>query len=364
VKVVIAAGGTAGHVNPALALAQAMDDHDVWFIGTRAGFERDLVAAAGVPFEAIEVRGFDRSRPLGLVPVGWVAVRAVSAARRFLKVIAPQVVVGMGGYVSLPVTLAARTLKIPVVLHEQNIVLGLANRVSKRWARAIGVSFAETLEEAGPRAVLVGDPVAREVAHADHVAERARGLERFNLDHERRTLIVFGGSLGARRINEAAGGLVEAWSARDDRQIVHILGRRSDESEVSVGAPGTSGLVYRRIAFVERMVEAYAVADLALCRGGATTVAELAAMGLPAIIVPYPHHRDRQQERQGRVLERAGGAILLADADTTTARIARDADELLGDPTVLDRMSAGARSLARPDAAADLASLVLEVAAA
>jgi UDP-N-acetylglucosamine--N-acetylmuramyl-(pentapeptide) pyrophosphoryl-undecaprenol N-acetylglucosamine transferase len=361
--VVIAAGGTAGHVNPALALAEALEGHDVSFVGTRTGLEKDLVAAAGLSFASIEVKGFDRSRPLGIVPVGWVALRAVGAARRLLKQIAPNVVVGMGGYVSLPVCLAARTLRIPVVLHEQNIVLGLANRVSKRWARAVAVSFEETLEEAGSRGVLVGDPVARVVARADRDAERASGLERFDLDPKRRTLIVFGGSLGARRINDAAAGLVDEWRDRDDRQVVHILGRRSEESAASSGSPSGKDLIYRRIAFVERMVEAYAVADLALCRGGATTIAELAAMGLPAIIVPYPHHRDRQQERQGLLLERAGGAILLPDAETTASRIAREADELLRDPDLLERMSGAARSLARPDAAADLAKLVAKVAA-
>jgi UDP-N-acetylglucosamine--N-acetylmuramyl-(pentapeptide) pyrophosphoryl-undecaprenol N-acetylglucosamine transferase len=177
------------------------------------------------------------------------------------------------------------------------------------------------------------------------------------------TLIVFGGSLGARRINEAAAGLTAHWGGRNDRQVVHILGRRSEEVETSVGDVSSPGLIYRRIAFVERMVEAYAVADLAICRGGATTVAELAAMGLPAIIVPYPYHRDRQQERQGRVLERAGAATLLADAETTTERVAQEADELLGSPDVLKRMGEAARSLARPEAAADLARVVLEAAA-
>ena len=360
-KVVIAAGGTAGHVNPAIALAEALHGNEVSFIGTHAGFERELVAAAGLDFESIEVKGFDRSRPLGLVPVGWVAVRAVGAARKLLKRLRPRVVVGMGGYVSLPVTLAARTLGIPVVLHEQNIVLGLANRVSKRWARVVAVSFEETLAEAGPRGVLVGDPVARDVAQADRAAERERGLERFELDPSRRTLIVFGGSLGALRINEAAAGLVTEWGDRQDRQVVHILGRRRAGGDVEHESPAS--LIYRRVDFVERMVEAYAVADLALCRGGATTVAELAAMSLPAIIVPYPHHRDRQQERQGRVLERAGGARILADVDTTAARVAREADDLLGRPDILEKMREAAGSLARPDAARDLARLVIEVAA-
>ncbi|HEY7875085.1 MAG TPA: undecaprenyldiphospho-muramoylpentapeptide beta-N-acetylglucosaminyltransferase [Actinomycetota bacterium] len=359
-KVVIAAGGTAGHVNPALALAEAMSDHEVSFIGTRAGFEGDLVTAAGLSFHSIEARGFDRSRPLGLVPVGLVAVRAVRAARKLLRRICPRVVVGMGGYVSLPVALAARSLGIPVVVHEQNIVLGLANKVARRWARAVAVSFEETLETAGPRGVFVGDPVARAVVDADVARERERGLARFDLDPGRRTLIVFGGSLGALRVNEAAAGLAVEWRDRSDRQIVHILGRRQN----AAAATGDDGgpLVYRRVQFVERMVEAYAVADLALCRGGATTVAELAVMGLPAIIVPYPHHRDRQQERHGRVLERAGAAIVLPDADTTAARVADEAGALLDDGETLVRMSKAARSLARPRAAHDLAEVVLGVA--
>lgn len=357
-KVVIAAGGTAGHVNPALALAEALHGNDVSFIGTKSGFERDLVAAAGLPFDAIEVRGFDRSRPASIAPVAMTATRAVGAARSILKRLRPRVVVGMGGYVSLPATLAAKTLGIPVVLHEQNIVLGLANRLARKWARAVGVSFEETLAEAGRRGVYVGDPVSSQLVNADVGAERARGMARWDLDPDRATLIVFGGSLGALRLNEAAAGLTAEWGARADRQVVHILGRRRSGGALPEAPVGE--LVFRQVDFVDRMVEAYAVADLALCRGGATTIAELAVMRLPSIIVPYPHHRDRQQERQGRVLERAGAAKVLADADTTAARVAADADALLGDREKLERMSAAAGSLARPDAAGRLAALVEE----
>ena len=357
-KVVIAAGGTAGHVNPAIALAQALEQHDVSFIGTKSGFERELVAGAGLPFEAVEARGFDRSRPAAILSVGWTAGRAVGAARSILRRLAPQVVVGMGGYVSLPVTFAARSLRVPVVLHEQNIVLGLANRVARRWARAIGVSFEETVAEAGPRAVHVGDPVSRELVDADIAAERAKARERWGLDPDRATLIVFGGSLGALRLNEAAAGLAEEWRDRSDRQVVHILGRRRSGGTLSAVDDGK--LVFRQVDFVDRMIEAYAIADLALCRGGATTIAELAVMKLPSIIVPYPHHRDRQQERQGRVMERARAAVVLADAEATAARVAAEADALLRDPPTLDRMSAAAGTLAMPEAAGHLAKLVLE----
>jgi UDP-N-acetylglucosamine--N-acetylmuramyl-(pentapeptide) pyrophosphoryl-undecaprenol N-acetylglucosamine transferase len=357
-SVVIAAGGTAGHVNPALALAESLREHDVSFIGTKAGFERELVTKAGLAFEAIEVRGFDRSRPSTIAAVGWTATRAVGAARSILKRMSPSVVVGMGGYVSLPVSLAARSLRIPVVLHEQNIVLGLANRVSKRWARVIAVSFEETLSETGSRGVLVGDPVSSDIATADRAAERARGIERWELDPGRATLIVFGGSLGALRLNEAAAGLAAEWSGRADRQVLHIVGRRGAGAELEV--PSEGDLIFRRVDFVDRMVEAYAVADLALCRGGATTLAELEVMKLPSVIVPYPHHRDRQQERQARVLERAGAAVVLADSETTSDRVAAEADALLDDRARLDSMRDAAGALARPDAAAKLASIVLE----
>jgi UDP-N-acetylglucosamine--N-acetylmuramyl-(pentapeptide) pyrophosphoryl-undecaprenol N-acetylglucosamine transferase len=358
VRVVIAAGGTAGHVNPALALAEALHEHDVSFIGTQAGFESELVAAAGLGFDAIEVRGFDRSRPAALLGVGWTAARAVASARAILKAKSPQVVVGMGGYVSLPVALAARTLRIPVVVHEQNIVLGLANRAAKRWAGAVAVSFEETLAEVGSRGVYVGDPVSAQLVDADVPAERAKGYERWGLDPARRTLIAFGGSLGALRLNDATAGLVTEWSGRADRQVVHILGRRGSGGRVPAGDAGD--LVFRQVDFVDRMVEAYAVADLALCRGGATTIAELEVMKLPSIIVPYPHHRDRQQERQARVLARAGAAVVLADADTTPRRVAAEADALLEDGSQLEAMGAAAGSLARPDAANALAKVVVE----
>jgi UDP-N-acetylglucosamine--N-acetylmuramyl-(pentapeptide) pyrophosphoryl-undecaprenol N-acetylglucosamine transferase len=165
---------------------------------------------------------------------------------------------------------------------------------------------------------------------------------------------VFGGSQGAARINRAARALADLWADESGLQIVHITGGSGDADR----SARPQELIYRSVAFVDRMIEAYAVADLALCRGGASTVAELAAIGLPAVVVPYPHHRDRQQERQGRVLERAGAAVVLADDETTTERVAREADALLGDDDALARMSAATAALARPDAARDLARVV------
>lgn len=354
-RVVIAGGGTAGHVNPAIALARALEAHDITFVGTARGAESRLVPAAGFELEVVEVRGFDRSRPLGIFPVGLQALKAVSTARRLLRAIRPNVVVGMGGYVSLPVCLAARPTGAPIVLHEQNIVLGLANRVCKPLARKVATSFEETAREVGKKGVYVGNPVLPEIANLDRDAARASGLQRFRLDPERRTLLVFGGSQGARRINEAVRGLARSWASRDDRQILHITGR---DQHVSSDGPEIEN--YRVVEYVERMGEAYAIADLAVCRGGATTVAELGAVGLPAIIVPYPHHRDRQQERHARVMEVAGVAFVIDDADTTSERLAQSVDPLFEGEGVLERMRRAAREFGRPDAAAALADVVRE----
>ena len=360
-RVVIAAGGTAGHVNPALALAAALTEEHVSFIGTDAGLESRLVPAAGRAFEPIVVRGFDRARPLSIFPTGLTAARATATASRLLRKLQPDVVVGMGGYVSLPVCVAARAARIPVVLHEQNIVFGLANRVCKVFARRVAVSFEETLGSAGPRGVFVGNPVSADMSPEEARACRPDALARFGLDPQRPTLLVFGGSQGARRINDAASGLAALWRERGDRQVLHITGSASERA----AAPEASGgrLLWRSVAFVERMIEAYAVADVALCRGGASTVAELTAVGVASIVVPYPHHRDRQQELHGRVLERAGAAIVLPDREATAERVGREADRLLAQPAALERMRAAARALGVPDAAQRLAGVVREAAA-
>jgi UDP-N-acetylglucosamine--N-acetylmuramyl-(pentapeptide) pyrophosphoryl-undecaprenol N-acetylglucosamine transferase len=355
-KILIAGGGTAGHVNPALALARALDDDEVTFVGTKTGAEARLVPAAGFELALIDVRGFDRARPLSLLPVALVAGRAIVVAGRLLGSVRPAVVVGMGGYVSLPVCIAAATRRIPIVLHEQNIVLGLANRVCKRFARVIAVSFRETATRVGRRAVFVGNPVLPEIAKADLRRERERALARFDLESDRKTLLAFGGSQGARTVNDAAVTLRETWAKRADLQVLHIGGRGAGHE--SVGDRAGASLIYRRVEFVERMAEAYAVADLALCRGGATTVAELGAVGLPAIVVPYPHHRDHQQELHGRVLERAGAAVVVADADATVERIAKEAERLLSDDGSLQQMRRSAADFGRPDAAAELARVV------
>jgi UDP-N-acetylglucosamine--N-acetylmuramyl-(pentapeptide) pyrophosphoryl-undecaprenol N-acetylglucosamine transferase len=355
-NVVIAGGGTAGHVNPAIAVARQMRDARVTFVGTSHGAEARLIPDSGFRLERVEVRGFDRSRPLSLVSTGMRAVGAVRAARRVLQNTHAHVVLGMGGYVSFPACAAARTLGIPVVIHEQNIVFGLANKACKPLARVVAVSFEDTLASAGRRGMVTGNPVLPELARGDLDSERSTALKRWALDAKRRTLLVFGGSQGAARINRAAFELASLWQERTDVQMLHVTGLAGYE------APPGGSLIYRAVPYVGRMIEAYAVADLALCRGGATTVAELGVTGVPSIIVPYPYHRDRQQERHGRVLERAGAARVLLDVDAGGAGVAAIAGPLLADGEALAGMRKSALAFGRPDAADRLAAVVAETA--
>lgn len=361
-KVVIAGGGTAGHVNPAVALAEALVGDQVSFIGTARGAEARIVPGAGFPLDEIEVAGFDRARPWSFPRTAGKAAGAVMSARSLIRAQRPQVVVGMGGYVSLPASLAAASLRIPVVLHEQNIVFGLAHRVSKPFARKVAVSFEETLAVAGSKGVFVGNPVARRFVDFDREQRRTQALQAFGLEPHRRTLLVFGGSQGAQRVNSAAAGLAELWRDRADLQVLHITGSAAfEEVRTTVGAPDGK-LLYRVIEFVEDMTEAYAVADLAVCRGGASTWAEITVVGLPAIIVPYPYHRDRQQEKHGRVAERHGAAVVLDDSAATALSIAEIATPLLADHAKLEAMAANAKGLGRPDAAERLAEVVRQAA--
>jgi UDP-N-acetylglucosamine--N-acetylmuramyl-(pentapeptide) pyrophosphoryl-undecaprenol N-acetylglucosamine transferase len=357
-NVVIAAGGTAGHVNPAVALARALTDCTISFIGTTDGLEARVVPAAGFELDPIAIQGFDRAKPLRLPLVGAKAVGAIGAARKLLKTRAADVVVGMGGYVSLPVALAAKTSGIPVVLHEQNIVLGLANKVAKPFARRIGVSFEDTLHSAGPRAVFTGNPILPEIAHFDRAVSRGAGYAHFGLDPALRTVLVFGGSLGARTLNVAAPQLAARWAGRSDIQVLHISGRSSADRSGDEPPPSPN---YHRVEYTDAMAEVYAVADIGVCRGGATTVAELCAVGLPSVIVPYPYHRDRQQERHARVLESAGAAEVVLDAHATAETLA-GAVERLVDEGRLPAMAAAAAGLGRPDAAQRMAELVRGVA--
>lgn len=364
VSLVIAAGGTGGHLLPAFAVAAAVARASpgarISFIGARRGLERDLVPAAGYRLDTTSVRPFARGARAGIT--AWSMLPATVQARGHLRRAHAQAVLGMGGYPSVPAMLAARTLGLPSLIHEQNAVPGMANELAARVTPNIAVSFPQTVGAFRRPARLVGVPVREAIASIDRAARRDEALASFRLAPDRRTVLVFGGSLGASAINRAVAGLAARWAGRDDVQMLVASGRvHADRvrEEIPDGK-----LVVRVEPFIERMELAYAAADVAVCRAGASTVYELAAAGLPSVLVPYPHARRREQDENARLLAEAGAAEVIADGALTGDVLDARLGALLGDTPALARMGAAARSVARPEAAADLAAWLLDIAGA
>jgi UDP-N-acetylglucosamine--N-acetylmuramyl-(pentapeptide) pyrophosphoryl-undecaprenol N-acetylglucosamine transferase len=365
-KVVIAGGGTAGHVFPAIALGRVLADRhgvDVRFLGTDGGLEARLVPKAGFRFTAIEARPLRRELSLRALAGPVTAVRSYGSCMGHVE--DADAVVGVGGYVSVPPILAAIRARRPIVLHEQNAVPGLANRLLGRRAHVVALSFATTARMFPPRVrtVLTGNPVRDEIlgVPAARVALAAEAAETFDLSSGRRTVLVFGGSQGALSVNRASAGAIDLLRARDDVQMLVLTGPRH-LSLLERAARGGGDLIVRPMAFLERMELAYAAADLVVARSGATTIAELTVCGLPSILVPYPHHRDHQQEVNARAVERAGGAVIVPDRDLSPERLARLLQELTGDEERRAGLARGAADFGRPDAAEALAAEVLRVA--
>jgi undecaprenyldiphospho-muramoylpentapeptide beta-N-acetylglucosaminyltransferase len=357
----VAGGGTGGHVYPALALADALvarghDRDAIRFLGARRGLEARAVPAAGYRIDLLPARGFQRGRSwralvdnVRMAAGMLVAVpRAVALVRR----LRPAVVVGVGGYASLPGVLAARVTRTPVVVHEQNAVPGLANRLAVRLGACAAVSLPGT-ELAG--AVVTGNPVRAGVA----------GVQRAG--NEPALLGVVGGSLGSARLNDAALDLYDRWRARADVTVHHVAGTRhydqAHDRLERLRRP-KDALVYELVPYEDHMERVYGRAALAVCRAGAVTVAELAAAGVPSVLVPWPGAADDHQTGNARAMEAAGAAVVLPDAQCDGARLDAVAGALLADPGRLLLMSEAARAVARPDAADRLADLVEEAAGA
>ena len=367
-RVLIAAGGTGGHVFPGLALARTLVARDpattVSFAGTTRGIEGRSVPAAGFEVDMLPILPLSRRLSVETVLSPGAAVAGVGAATRLLKRRRIDVVAGMGGYVTLPVAMAAKLSSIPVVLHEQNAVPGIANKLAARVATTVALGVAEAAAAfGGARTVVVGNPVRPELAHLDRDALRTEALTAFGLDPARRTLFVFGGSQGARRLNNALIDATASWPRPDTIQVLHACGKR-DEDAVRAGwaAVEPRGLRVQVVPFVDRMDLAYAATDLAVTRAGALTVAELTVAGVPAIMVPLPHATAGHQAANAAVLAAAGGVVHIPDAELTGPRLAEEAAVLLDDPGTLASMGKVMRDLARPEAAEDLADTVLAAA--
>jgi UDP-N-acetylglucosamine--N-acetylmuramyl-(pentapeptide) pyrophosphoryl-undecaprenol N-acetylglucosamine transferase len=349
----LAGGGTAGHVNPLLATADRIRERDpgatVLVLGTAEGLETRLVPDRGYELLTIPRLPFPR-RPNGELlrfPGRWRAT--VQAARTHIRDRQVDVVVGFGGYASAPAYLAARREKVPIAIHEANAKPGLANRLGARFTRFVGVTFASTRLR---RTRVVGFPLRREIERLDRAASRADGAREFGLDARRPTLLVTGGSSGAQRINDtviaSASVLLGAgW------QVLHLSGGLRDAIE-DPGLPG-----YHLLAYSDRMDLAFAAADLAISRAGSATVSELAAVGLPAVFVPYPVGNGEQAYNAVDAV-RAGGAVLVDDAAFTPAWVRGELVPLLTSQARVAELAARIGTVGHRDGADRMVDLVFE----
>jgi UDP-N-acetylglucosamine--N-acetylmuramyl-(pentapeptide) pyrophosphoryl-undecaprenol N-acetylglucosamine transferase len=346
---VIAAGGTAGHVVPALAVAEALraDGAEVSFIGGERA-EAQLVPAAGFALHSIAVEGMSRSNPLRAIRALARAAAALPRARALLGELGAEAVMGGGGYVAGPVGLAAVSRRIPLVLTEADSHLGLTNRVLARFARRVCLAF-PLAGRTGERYRVTGRPVA------EAALGRSAARERLGIGAEETCVVVFGGSLGARSINLAA---VEAF-ARAPFRVLHMSGRR-DYAELAA-RPLPPGYELHDQLDPHDFAGALAAADLAVARAGGS-VFEIAAHGLPAVLVPYPHASADHQNANARWMVQAGAAVSIVDAELTARRLAEEVTALLGDRERLAAMSAASRGLARPQAAQEVAGELLDAA--
>lgn len=360
-RIMITGGGTGGHIYPALALARHLQREEpaseLLFVGSERGLEQKIVPAAGFKLETIPARGFGRSlRQLG--PFSRDLWRGLSRARQILADFQPEVVFGTGGYVSAPVVLAALLARRPAAVHEQNALPGLANRMLAPLVQRVCLSFEES-RRAFPRhskTVFTGNPRASEVASVD----RSAAQEQLQLDPSLRTILVYGGSRGALRINEVITAFLKAGWLPPATQLLYVTGEiyyRQVKEQLGM-LPET----VRLYPYLDEMPAALAAADLVITRSGATTLAEITALGLPAILIPSPNVVNNHQYHNARLLEKAGAALLIVEKDFNQYRLRRELDRLRAAPALLEQMARAGKKLAVPDAAGRLYRCLCEIA--
>lgn len=364
-RVLVSGGGTGGHVNPALATAAALAaaGADVGFVGTEHGLERRLVPAAGFPLRTVPAAAL-RGQRLGAVRAAVTVARAGLGLARAMRAEGIDAAVTFGGYTAGPLATAAGLTRTPLVIHEQNAVPGLANRLAARWAAAVAISVPGVAGRfpRPERVHLTGNPVRADLAPGA-LPDRREAAARLGLDPQRPTLLVFGGSLGARRLNDAVLAATPRWAEPERLQVLHAAGLRDHERVAAAWqALDRRGIAVVCRAYVDDMADAYAACDLALCRAGATTVAELTLAGVPSVLVPYPHAVADEQAANAAALADAGAAVVVSDAELDGARLVAEAEPLLGDPRARADMARAARALGRPDAAEAVEALVRSVA--
>ncbi|MBW1670103.1 MAG: undecaprenyldiphospho-muramoylpentapeptide beta-N-acetylglucosaminyltransferase [Deltaproteobacteria bacterium] len=359
IKLVVAGGGTGGHVFPGMAVAEAMESYgriDILWIGTGRPVEKMALSGRKWAYQILETRPLRGSGLAGtirsLAGLPFSTIRAFS----WLKSFRPHVVLGVGGYVSGPVLLAARMLRIPAALHEQNLIPGLTNRLASRFAKTVFVSFKKTVKYFPKnRVIFTGNPVRKSI-----IQSQKQKLPNYQIT-KLPNLLVLGGSQGARCLNRLAGSAIKVlWQSDFHLEIIHQTGKL-DVSYVEKFYKDAN-IPAKVTPFISNIGESYSWADLVICRAGASTLAELATMGKPSILIPYPWATESHQDANARELSEAGAAKYFLEGEIGAIKLAGEIQSLLEDPQKLINMGENARKLGKPTAAAEMASTLIEMA--
>jgi len=365
-RFVVSGGGTAGHIYPALSVAHELvgQGHEVIFAGTPDGLEARLVPENGLPFAAFEAAGFNRSHPHTLFSSTAKIAKSTGRAESFLREKGIDGVLGFGGYASIPIGRAAEKLGIPIIIHEQNSYCGMTNKYLAKRATAIALTYetAKSQLQTTAPTIMTGNPVRAEILAAD----RASGREALGIPEQDRLVLVFGGSQGARHVNKAVTDIAASIVEEPDVRVIHVTGPK--ELETVCAALDTAGVAhgdnerYQVFGYFNRMGDALAACDFTVARAGATSLAEITAIGVPALLVPFPYATDDHQTKNARTLVDAGAAYLIADDQVETPEFSALLLELLSDEGLRDRMRKASRSLGSAHAAQKVALLAVQAA--
>lgn len=359
-KLILSGGGTAGHINPALAIAREMKDKhnaEVLFIGTPGGMENRLVKAEGFSIQHVDVEGLRRKLTPHNIRVAWKYLTSVGRAKKLLRAFSPDVVVGTGGYVCAPVLKAAAKLKIPTIVHEQNVIPGVTVKMLAKTADKVAISFAETTRYLPPEVcALTGNPLRPELfAHNSSAARKSLGLD------SRPYVVVFGGSLGAERLNEAMIQLITK-ADLSGIQLCWGTGERHYEEIMAQIPRLRQGANIDIRPYIKNMGEVMSAADLLICRAGAITVSEICALGKASILIPSPNVAHNHQEYNARALADKGACRLLLEPELSWQRLKKDIWELTSDPAALNDMRRAAQKLGKTDATQRICGIIEELA--
>ena len=365
-NIIVSGGGTGGHIYPAItlirSLQQRVPDAQFLYVGTQRGLESDIVPKEGLPFETIDLQGFERHFTMDNVRRAAKAMLGVAKARHVVKHFHPDAAIGTGGYVCGPILLAASLAGVPTLIQEQNVVPGITNKILSHFVTKIAAGTEEAVRHfPKKKTVFTGNPIRREVL----TASKADGLKEYGFAGDRPIVLVSGGSRGARSLNRAMVGVLKEAQKHPEVQYLHATGKGEYDAQLQrlkdAGVHLEDAPHIQVKPYLYHMPQAMAMADLAIFRAGATGLAELTARGIPAILVPYPYAAENHQEHNARACEEAGAARMILDRELTSARLSSVLTEIFSEPGKLAKMAAASKAMGRPEAADTIAGLVLDM---